>query len=199
MFLILIKPLLASGELTCIGSTTYQEYRSIFEKDHALDRRFQKIDVKEPTVEQTIEILKGLRDRFEAHHNVKYTDDALEAAVRLSARYISDRHLPDKAIDVVDEVGAYQYLLPEIRRKKIIDVADIEKIVAKIARIPERNVSTSDRDVLRNLARDLKMMIFGQDEAIETLGAAIKLARSGLRDPNKTYWFIFICWSNGCW
>lgn len=189
----LIKPLLASGELTCIGSTTYKEYRSIFEKDHALDRRFQKIDVKEPTVEQTIEVLKGLRARFEAHHNVTYTDEALEAAARLSARYISDRHLPDKAIDLVDEVGAYQYLLPEENRKKVIEVVDIEKMVAKIARIPERNVSASDREVLKNLTRDLKMMIFGQDESIETLGAAVKLARSGLRDPNKPIGsFLFV-------
>lgn len=189
----LIKPLLASGELTCIGSTTYKEYRSIFEKDHALDRRFQKIDIKESTIEQTIDILKGLRSRFEAHHNVKYTDEALEAAVRLSARYISDRHLPDKAIDLVDEVGAYQYLLPEENRKKVIEVVDIEKIVAKIARVPERNVSASDREVLKNLAGELKMTIFGQDEAIETLGAAVKLARSGLRDPDKPIGsFLFI-------
>lgn len=189
----LIKPLLASGDLTCIGSTTYKEYRSIFEKDHALDRRFQKIDVKEPSIEQSIEILKGLRGRFEAHHNVKYTDDALEASARLSARYISDRHLPDKAIDLVDEVGAYQYLLPEENRKKIINVIDIEKMVAKIARIPERNVSASDREVLKNLTRDLKMMIYGQDESIETLGAAVKLSRSGLRDPNKPIGsFLFV-------
>ncbi len=189
----LIKPLLASGELTCIGSTTYKEYRSIFEKDHALDRRFQKIDIKEPTVDQTIEILKGLRNRFETHHNIKYTDESLEAAARLSARYMSDRHLPDKAIDLVDEVGAYQYLLPEEARKKIIEVVDIEKMVAKIARIPERNVSASDREVLKNLTRDLQMMIFGQDESIETLAAAVKLSRSGLRDPNKPIGsFLFI-------
>ena len=185
--------------MTCIGSTTYKEYRSIFEKDHALARRFQKIDIKEPTIEQTIEVLKGLSGRFETHHDVKYTDEALEAAARLSARYISDRHLPDKAIDVVDEVGAYQYLLPEDNRKKIIDVADIEKIVAKIARIPESNVSASDREVLKNLTRDLKMMIFGQDESIETLGSAVKFARSGLRDPNQTHWFLFICRANWCW
>lgn len=189
----LIKPLLASGDLTCMGSTTYKEYRSIFEKDHALDRRFQKIDVKEPTVEQTIEVLKGLRGRFEAHHNVKYTDEALEAAARLSARYISDRHLPDKAIDLVDEVGAYQYLQPEDERKTVIEVADIEKMVAKIARVPERNVSASDREVLKNLTRDLKMMIFGQDESIETLGAAVKLSRSGLRDQTKPIGsFLFV-------
>lgn len=189
----LIKPLLASGDLTCMGSTTYKEYRSIFEKDHALDRRFQKIDVKEPTVDQTIDILKGLRGRFEAHHNVKYTDESLEAAARLSARYISDRHLPDKAIDLVDEVGAFQYLQPEEERKKIIDVNDIEKMVAKIARVPERNVSASDREVLKHLTRDLKMMIFGQDESIETLGAAVKLARSGLRDSSKPIGsFLFV-------
>lgn len=189
----LIKPLLASGELTCIGSTTFKEYRSIFEKDHALDRRFQKIDVKEPTIEQSIAILKGLSGRFEAHHHIKYTDEALEAAVRLSERYMSDRHLPDKAIDLVDEVGAYQYLMPEEERKEVIGVSDIEKMVAKIARIPERNVSASDREILKNLVRDLKMMIFGQDEAIEILGAAVKLARSGLRDPNKPIGsFLFV-------
>jgi ATP-dependent Clp protease ATP-binding subunit ClpA len=189
----LIKPLLASSELTCIGSTTYKEYRGIFEKDHALARRFQKIDVKEPTVEQTIDILKGLRSRFESHHGVQYTDEALEAASRLSARYISDRRLPDKAIDLVDEVGAYQYLLPEANRKKIIEANDIEKVVAKIARIPERNVSTSDREILKNLTRDLRMMIFGQDEAIETLSSAVRLARSGLRDPHKPIGsFLFV-------
>ncbi len=189
----LIKPLLASGDLTCVGSTTYKEYRGIFEKDHALARRFQKIDVKEPSVEQTIGILKGLRSRFESHHNVSYTDESLEAAARLSARYIADRKLPDKAIDLVDEVGAYQYLLPEASRKKVIEASDIEKVVAKIARIPERNVSTSDREVLKSLVRDLKMMIFGQDDAMETLGAAVRLARSGLRDPNKPIGsFLFI-------
>ncbi|OGT35908.1 MAG: ATP-dependent Clp protease ATP-binding subunit ClpA [Gammaproteobacteria bacterium RIFCSPHIGHO2_12_FULL_37_14] len=189
----LIKPLLASGELTCIGSTTYKEYRSVFEKDHALDRRFQKIDIKEPGIEQTIAILKGLRSRFEAHHNVKYQDEALEAAVHLSSRYITDRHLPDKAIDLVDEAGAFQYLQSEEHRKKIIEVSDIEKIVAKIARIPERNVSVSDKEILKHLIRDLKMVIFGQDEALETLGAAVKLARSGLRDSNKPIGsFLFI-------
>lgn len=189
----LIKPLLASGDLTCIGSTTYKEYRSVFEKDHALARRFQKIDIKEPTIEQTFEILKGLRSRFESHHNIKYTDEALESAARLSARYISDRRLPDKAIDLVDEVGAYQYLVPENARKKIIETGDIEKVVAKIARVPERNVSTSDREALKNLVRDLKLLIFGQDEAIETLGSAVRLARSGLRDQNKPIGsFLFI-------
>ncbi|OGT46335.1 MAG: ATP-dependent Clp protease ATP-binding subunit ClpA [Gammaproteobacteria bacterium RIFCSPHIGHO2_12_FULL_41_20] len=189
----LIKPLLASGELTCIGSTTYKEYRSIFEKDHALARRFQKIDIKEPTVEQTIGILKGLRSRLETHHGIKYTDDALDAAARLAARYITERQLPDKAIDLVDEVAAYQYLQPEATRKKIIDVADIEKMVSKIARVPERNVSASDRESLKNLSRDLKMMIYGQDDAIETLGATVKLARSGLRDMNKPIGsFLFV-------
>ncbi len=189
----LIKPLLASGDLTCVGSTTYKEYRSIFEKDHALDRRFQKIDVKEPTIDETINILKGLRSRFEKHHNIVYTNEALEAAANLSERYISDRHLPDKAIDLVDEVGAYQYLRPEAERKKIIDVEDIEKMVAKIARIPERNVSATDREVLKNLVRDLRMMIFGQDDSIETLGAAVKLSRSGLRDTTKPIGsFLFV-------
>lgn len=181
----LIKPLLASGELTCIGSTTYKEYRSIFEKDHALDRRFQKIDIKETSIEQTIDILKGLRPRFEAHHHVKYQDAALEAAARLSERFLTDRQLPDKAIDLIDEVGAFQNLLPEKQRAKIIEVNDIEKIVAKIARIPEKNVSASDREVLKHLVRNLKMLIFGQDDAIDALGAAIKLARSGLRESQK--------------
>jgi ATP-dependent Clp protease ATP-binding subunit ClpA len=189
----LIKPLLASGDLTCIGSTTYKEYRGVFEKDHALARRFQKIDVKEPTVEETYEILKGLRSRFEQHHGLKYTDESLEAAAKLSARYISDRRLPDKAIDLVDEVGAHQYLVPEASRKKIIEVSDIERVVAKVARIPERNVSTSDRESLRNLVRDLKLLIFGQDEAIETLSSSVRLARSGLRDANKPIGsFLFI-------
>ncbi len=189
----LIKPLLASGDLTCVGSTTYKEYRGIFEKDHALARRFQKIDVKEPSVEQTIDILKGLRSRFEAHHNLKYSDESLDAAAKLSERYISDRKLPDKAIDLVDEVGAFQYLVPEAMRKKLIEAVDIERVVAKIARIPERTVSTSDREALKNLVRDLKMMIFGQDEAVETLGSAVRLARSGLRDPIKPIGsFLFI-------
>ena len=189
----LIKPLLASGDLTCVGSTTYKEYRSIFEKDHALDRRFQKIDIREPSIDETINILKGLRSRFEKHHNIVYTNEALEAAAHLSERYITDRHLPDKAIDLVDEVGAYQYLRPEGERKTVIEVEDIEKMVAKIARIPERNVSASDKEVLKNLVRDLKMMIFGQDESIETLGAAVKLSRSGLRDMTKPIGsFLFV-------
>lgn len=193
----LIKPLLACGDLTCIGSTTYKEYRGIFEKDHALARRFQKIDVKEPTVDQTVEILKGLRSRFEMHHGLKYSDEALEAAARLSARYISDRRLPDKAIDIVDEVGAYQYLVPEDKRKKLIEASDIEKVVAKIARVPERNVSTSDREALKNITRDLKMLIFGQDEAIETLGSSVRLARSGLHDPTKPIGSFLFCGPTG--
>jgi ATP-dependent Clp protease ATP-binding subunit ClpA len=189
----LIKPLLASGSLTCVGSTTYKEYRSIFEKDHALARRFQKIDIKEPTVDQTISILKGLRQRLEAHHEVTYTDEALEAAARLAMRYISDRHLPDKAIDLVDEAGAFQKLQTEAEKKTVIEVEDIEKIVAKIARIPEQRISASDQEILKNLTRDLKMMIFGQEQAIETLCAAVKLARSGLRDQGKPIGaFLFV-------
>lgn len=182
----LIKPLLASGELRCMGSTTYQEYRGIFEKDRALARRFQKIDVPEPTVEETIHILQGLRSRFESHHHVKYSTSALKASAELAARYLPDRFLPDKAIDIVDEAGAYQALKPENKRKKVIGTSEIEAIVAKIARIPPRNISASDKDRLRTLDHDLKMRVFGQDQAIEKLCTAIKLARSGLRDANKT-------------
>ena len=181
----LIKPVLASGELKCIGSTTYQEYRGIFEKDRALARRFQKIDVAEPSVEETYQILKGLKTRFEEHHDVKYADKALRAAVDLSARYINDRHLPDKAIDIIDEAGASQRLLPVAKRKKVIGVSDIETIIAKIARIPPKTVSSSDKDVLRNLERDLKLVVFGQDEAINTLANAIKMARAGLGNEQK--------------
>ncbi len=181
----LIKPMLASGELKCIGSTTYQEYHGIFEKDRALARRFQKIDVPEPSQEEAYQILKGLKSRFEAHHEVKYSAKALRAAVELSARYINDRHLPDKAIDVIDEAGAGQRLLPVHKRKKTIGVADIETMIAKIARIPPKTVSTSDKDVLRNLERDLKLVIFGQDEAISNLSTAIKMARAGLRNELK--------------
>ncbi len=181
----LIKPVLASGELRCIGSTTYQEYRGIFEKDRALARRFQKIDVAEPSVEETYQILKGLKTRFEEHHDVKYADKALRAAVDLSARYINDRHLPDKAIDIIDEAGASQRLLPVAKRKKVIGVSDIETIIAKIARIPPKTVSSSDKDVLRNLERDLKLVVFGQDEAINTLANAIKMARAGLGNEQK--------------
>ncbi|HEX5307015.1 MAG TPA: ATP-dependent Clp protease ATP-binding subunit ClpA, partial [Dyella sp.] len=181
----LIKPMLASGELRCIGSTTFQEFRGIFEKDRALARRFQKIDVVEPTVADSIEILKGLRSRFEEHHSVAYTNEALKAAVDLSVKHIPDRLLPDKAIDVIDEAGARQRLLPEDQRATTIDVPEVEYIVAKMARIPAKQVSASDRDVLKNLERNLKMVVFGQDQAIEALTASIKMARSGLADPSK--------------
>jgi ATP-dependent Clp protease ATP-binding subunit ClpA len=179
----IIKPVLASGDLKCIGSTTYQEYRGIFEKDRALSRRFQKIDVSEPSMDETIKILQGLKSRFEEHHQVKYTNQALRAAVELTDRYITDRHLPDKAIDIIDEAGASQRLLPPSRRKKTIGVGDIENIVAKIARIPPKTVNTSDKDVMKNLERNLKMVVFGQDKAINTLASAIKMARSGLGNP----------------
>jgi len=181
----LIKPVLASGELKCIGSTTYQEYRGVFEKDRALARRFQKIDVAEPSVDETVQILLGLKSRFEEHHHVKYSRQAIQAAAELSARYINDRHLPDKAIDVIDEAGAHQRTRPVSKRKKTIGVHDVESIVAKIARIPPKSVSASDMDTLRNLERDLKLVVFGQDEAIHTLSAAIKMSRSGLGDQRK--------------
>ena len=181
----LIKPVLASGDLRCIGSTTYQEYRGIFEKDRALARRFQKIDVEEPSVEETIEILKGLKSRFEAHHQVTYTNPALRAAAELSNRYINDRHLPDKAIDVIDEAGANVQLMSPAKRKKRIDVADVESIVAKIARIPPKKVSVSDTESLRNLDRDLKMVVYGQEAAIDALTAAIRMNRSGLGHEEK--------------
>jgi ATP-dependent Clp protease ATP-binding subunit ClpA len=181
----LIKPMLASGDLRCIGSTTYQEYRGIFEKDRALARRFQKIDVAEPTVEETIQILKGLKSRFEEHHDVRYTSPALRLAATLSDRYMNDRHLPDKAIDVIDEAGASMKVIPASKRRKTVGVNEIEAVVAKMARIPPKTVSTSDKDILRTLERDLKMVVYGQDEAIETLGAAIKMARSGLREGEK--------------
>ena len=181
----LIKPVLANGELRCIGSTTYQEYRGIFEKDHALARRFQKIDVVEPSVQETFEILKGLKSRFEEHHGIGYEDDALQAAAELAARYINDRHLPDKAIDVVDEAGANLRLKPLENRPSKVTVENIEAVVARIARIPPKQVSTSDREVLKNLERNLKLVIYGQDPAIETLAAAIKMSRSGLGDQRK--------------
>ncbi|MGY0556892.1 MULTISPECIES: ATP-dependent Clp protease ATP-binding subunit ClpA [unclassified Lysobacter] len=181
----LIKPALSSGDLRCIGSTTFQEYRGIFEKDRALARRFQKIDIVEPTIGETVEILQGLKARYEAHHGVTYDDDALQAAVDLSVKHIGDRLLPDKAIDVMDEAGARQRLLPEGVRKVTIDVEEIEMIVAKMARIPARQVSATDKDVLRNLERNLKMVIFGQDPAIDSLTSAIKLSRSGLGSPDK--------------
>ena len=181
----LIKPVLASGELKCIGSTTYHEYRGIFEKDRALARRFQKIDVTEPTVEEAIQILRGLKPRFEEHHKIKYSHESIRAAVELSSRYINDRYLPDKAIDVIDEAGANQRLVPASRRKKTVGVKEIEDIVAKMARIPPKSVSSSDMHKLRNLERDLKMVVFGQEEAIETVASAIKMARTGLRDTQK--------------
>ena len=181
----LIKPLLANGELKCIGSTTYQEYRGIFEKDKALARRFQKIDVPEPSIDETYEILKGLRARLEEHHNVKFSTASLKSAAELSAKYINDRFLPDKAIDVVDEAGAYQNLLTANKRRKIISVTEIEAVVAKIARIPIKKVSARDKDTMRNLERDLKLLVYGQDVAISALSSAIKLSRSGLREPEK--------------
>ena len=181
----LIKPALASGELRCIGSTTFEEYRGIFGKDRALARRFQKIDIVEPTVGEAVEILQGLKPRYEEHHGVSYADEAIKAAVDLSVKHIGDRLLPDKAIDVIDEAGARQRLLPPETRKSLIDVEEIETIVAKMARIPAKQVSTSDKDVLQHLDRNLKMVIFGQNPAIETLASAIKLARSGLANPDK--------------
>ncbi len=181
----LIKPVLTNGEIRCIGSTTYQEYRGIFEKDHALARRFQKIDVTEPSVQETIEILQGLKSRFEEHHAIKYADDALKAAAELAARHINERHLPDKAIDVVDEAGARLRLKPIAEREGTVEVRHIEDVVARMARIPAKSVSSSDREVLKNLERNLKLVIFGQDRAIEALGAAIKMARSGLGDQRK--------------
>jgi len=181
----LLKPALGSGELKCVGSTTYQEYRGIFEKDRALSRRFQKIDVAEPSVEEAVEILRGLRTRFEEHHGIRYTQQALRSAVELSNRYINDRHLPDKAIDVIDEAGASIQLLPESKRKKTIGVGDIENIVARIARIPPKSVSSTDREALRTLDRDLKLVVFGQDQAIDALATSIKLSRSGLAEPEK--------------
>jgi len=181
----IIKPVLASGELKCIGSTTYQEYRGIFEKDHALTRRFQKIDVSEPSINETVKILEGLKSRFEEHHNIKYTKQALRAAAELTERYVNDRQLPDKAIDVIDEAGAAQKLLPESKRKKTVGVNDIEGIVAKIARIPSKTVSSDDKNIIKNLERNLKMVVFGQDEAINLLSNTIKMSRSGLGNTQK--------------
>jgi len=181
----LLKPALSNGAMKCIGATTYTEFRGIFEKDNALSRRFQKIDIIEPSVEQTIEILKGLKEKFEQHHGVKYTLAALTTAAELSAKYINDRHLPDKAIDVIDEAGAAQKILPKSRQKKTINKHEIEDIIAKIARVPPKNVSSDDRNVLRTLETDLKHVVFGQDPAIEALAASIKMARSGLGNPQK--------------
>lgn len=181
----LLKPLLSSGELRCMGSTTYQEFRGIFEKDSALTRRFQKIDVNEPSVEETYKILKGLKTRFEEHHHLKYTDKALRAAAELADRYITDRHLPDKAIDVIDEAGAAERLKSESRRKKSIGVSDVERVVALIARVPAKSVNKNDKELLSNLERNLKMTVFGQDQAIEDISSAIKLARAGLKSADK--------------
>ena len=181
----LLKPALASGQMRCIGSTTYKEYRNHFEKDRALLRRFQKVDVNEPSLEDTVKILRGLKPYYEKHHKMRYTAEAIRTAVELSDRYIGDRKLPDKAIDVVDEAGAAQMLRPKSRRKKVISVKDVEAVVAKIARIPPRNVSADDKAVLKTLARDLKTMVFGQDKAISALSSAIKLSRAGLREPEK--------------
>ena len=181
----LIKPLLSSGQLRCMGSTTYNEFKNIFEKDRALVRRFQKIDVLEPSVEDTTKILMGLKERYEDHHGIRYTQKALRAAAELSAKYINERHLPDKAIDVIDEAGANQRLLPVSKRKKTINVADIEQIVSKIARIPQQSVSSSDKETLKNLDRNLKMLVFGQDQSIDALTSAIRLSRSGLSNEDK--------------
>ncbi|MDQ6618764.1 MAG: ATP-dependent Clp protease ATP-binding subunit ClpA [Pseudomonadota bacterium] len=181
----LLKPALSTGAMKCIGATTYAEYRQIFEKDHALSRRFQKIDVPEPSVAETVEILKGLKSRFEQHHGVKYSPAALTTAAELAARFINDRHLPDKAIDVIDEAGAAQKILPKSKQKKVINKSEIEEIVAKIARIPAKNVSSDDRNALKTLDRDLKNVVFGQDKAIDALVAAIRMARSGLGNPRK--------------
>ena len=181
----LLKPALSNGSIKCIGATTYQEYRTVFEKDHALTRRFQKIDVNEPSILDTINILKGLKSRFEKHHNVKYSVAAINSAAELSAKYINDRHLPDKAIDVIDEAGAAQRILPKNKQKKVITNKEIEDIVAKIAKIPPKNISNDDKNALKNLERDLKAVIFGQDKAIENLASAIKMTRSGLGMPNK--------------
>ena len=181
----LLKPALAQGTLRCVGSTTYKEFRTYFEKDRALVRRFQKIDVNEPSIEDAVKILRGLKTNYEKHHKVRYTDEAIRAAVELSAKYINDRKLPDKAIDVIDEVGASRMLLPEGKRRKTVTLKDVEDIVAKIARIPPKSVSTDDKETLRNLERDLKAMVFGQDGAIDALSAAIKLSRAGLREAEK--------------
>src|SRR4051812_1672699 len=188
----LLKPALQTGQLKCIGATTYQEYRGIFEKDHALSRRFQKIDVLEPSVDETISILRGLKTRFEAHHGIKYSSSALSSAAELAARYINDRHLPDKAIDVIDEAGAAQRILPKSKQKKVITKHEIEEIVAKIARVPAQSVNSDDRSQLKNLDRNLKAVVFGQDKAIDALSAAIKMSRSGLGNPQKpTGSFLF--------
>ena len=193
----LIKPVLANGDLRCIGSTTYAEFRGVFEKDHALARRFQKIDIVEPSIQETVQILVGLRSRFEEHHAVRYEDEALEAAAELSSRHINDRHLPDKAIDVIDEAGASIRLQPEADREKVVGVERVQNIVAKMARIPPKSVSASDRDVLACLERDLKLVIFGQDRAIGALTSAIKMSRSGLGDERRPVGSFLFCGPTG--
>jgi len=193
----LLKPVLSSGGLRCIGSTTFQEFRGVFEKDHALARRFQKIDVNEPSVDDTYQILKGIIGAFEEHHKVKYEEPALLAAAELAQRYVTDRHMPDKAIDVIDEAGAYQRLQPEGKRKSVITVADIEDIVSKIARVPVRAVNSDDRQVLSNLERNLKMVVFGQDKAIDSLSSAIKLSRAGLKAEQKPIGSFLMAGSTG--
>ena len=195
----LIKPALGSGDLRCIGSTTYREFRGIFEKDHALARRFQKIDVPEPSVPETVSILAGLQSRFEEHHQVRYTDAALQSAAELAARHLTERFLPDKAIDVIDEAGARARLnAAEEDDAAVIDVHEIEDVVARMARIPPKSVSASDRDLLKSLERDLKLVIFGQDKAISALSSSIKMARSGLREPGETGWRLPVCRSDRC-
>ena len=193
----LIKPVLANGDLRCIGSTTYSEFRGVFEKDRALARRFQKIDIVEPSVQETVEILQGLRDRFEEHHDIRYDDDALRAAAELASRHINDRHLPDKAIDVIDEAGASIRLMPEAEREEVVGVERVQEIVAKMARIPPQSVSASDRDVLSHLERDLKLVIFGQDRAIDALASAIKMSRSGLGDELRPVGSFLFCGPTG--
>ena len=195
---------MTSGKIRCIGSTTFQEYRGIFEKDRALSRRFQKIDVSEPTVEETVGILKGLKSRFEEHHKLKFTQAALKAAAELSARHINDRFLPDKAIDIIDEAGAYQQLQPPSKRKKVVGVGDVEAIVSKMARIPPKSVSASDKEQLKGLTDKLKMVVFGQDEAITALSTSIKLAKSRLVlscFPGRQGWVKPRCRGNWlkCW
>ena len=194
----LLKPALQGGKLRTMGSTTYKEFRQHFEKDRALSRRFQKIDVNEPSVPDTIKILKGLKEYFEDHHAVKYTADAIKTAVELSDRYINDRKLPDKAIDVIDEAGAAQHLVPASKRRKTIGTKEIEAVVAKIARIPPKNVSKDDAEVLKDLEKTLKRVVFGQDTAIEALSSAIKLARAGLREPEKAHRQLPLRRTNRC-
>ena len=193
----LLKPVLASGRMKCIGSTTYQEYRGIFDKDRALSRRFQRVEIVEPSVDETVEILRGLKTQFEEFHEVRYTAPSLRTAAELSARYITDRQLPDKAIDVIDEAGAQTRLVPAAKRRKTIGVNDVERVVSKMARIPPRTVSASDKDVLRNLDADLKRVVFGQDDAISALVSAIKLARSGLGNPDRPISSFLFCGPTG--